>query len=108
MRYRLLAVFVPVVLALLAGGCVNVNSKADVSGFTQPRPTADIRPADPNNRQDLLRENQQLTERSTWLRKDNTDLKNDIVKKRNKVVDVRAEADRYAAERDSYKRQAGY
>lgn len=102
---RSLAVLIFSLGLLTVAGCF----KADVTvpdGFytSSPPPPASIVKADPGDRADLLRENQQLRQRVAWLEEDNARLDKKIRSLQNDQAKIQADIDRYAAERDRYRR----
>ncbi len=93
----------------LPTGCVKVDAKApeNISWGSQP-PPASIPRADPSSKSDLLRENQQLRERVTWLEEQNRKSATKSRELEDEKQDIQAEMDKIAAERDRYRRAAGY
>ncbi len=91
---------------LAVAGCF----KADVTvpeipyyGSSGSVPPANITRADPNDRCDLLRENQQLRDRIAWLEQDNSRLERKIRSLREDQAEIQADIDKAAAQRDRYK-----
>ncbi|MGA2266018.1 MAG: hypothetical protein ABSH10_06255 [Phycisphaerae bacterium] len=93
----------------LPTGCVNVDAKAPENiSWGSPPPPASIPRADPNSKSDLLRENQQLRERVTWLEEQNRKSAKKLKELEDEQRDIQAEMDKIAAERDRYRRAADH
>ena len=103
--FRSLAAAILSLGLLTVAGCF----KADVTVpdglyVPSPAPPANIAKANPADRADLLRENQQLRQRVAWLEQDNTRLDKKIRSLQNDQAKIQADIDRYAAERDRLRR----
>jgi len=100
------------ILCLLLTACVALpgcfSFKGDVGvpeGYGMaPTPTSSIPQANPNDKADLIRENQQLRERVAWLDNENRKDAGRYAKKENEVAEIQADMARIAAERDQYLR----
>ena len=103
--FRSLAI-VPLLLGLLTvAGCFKADvTVPDVPYASSPAPPAHIVKADPNDRTDLLRENQQVRQRIAWLEHDNERLDKKIRSLQNDQAKIQADIDRAAAARDRYRR----
>jgi len=98
-------------IVLLSLGLLTVAGcfKADVTVpnlpyASSPPPPARIVQAAPNDRTDLLRENQQLRQRIAWLEQDNARLDKKTRSLQNDQAKIQADIDQAAAKRDRYRR----
>jgi hypothetical protein len=90
---------------LTVAGCFKADvTVPDVPYIPSPAPPGNIVKANPGDRADLLRENQQLRDRVAWLEQDNARLDKKIRSLQNDQAKIQADIDRYAAERDRYRR----
>ena len=102
---RSLAIVLPLLGLLTIAGCFKADvTVPDVLYSSYSAPPAHIVKADPNDRTDLLRENQQLCQRIAWLEQDNARLDKKICSLQNDQAKIQADTDRAAAERDRYRR----
>ncbi len=91
---------------LLFLGCYKADVQVpDYGSWGQPPPPAIITPANPNDKADLIRENQELRDRLAWVENQNhhdahkyNELGDDIAKVREKLAQYQADRDRYKAQ----------
>jgi hypothetical protein len=96
------------VLIGLSAGCVKVDAKApDNVSWGSPQPTASIPQANPTDKADLLRENQQLRDRVAWLEGQNRRSAGKSKDLAGDKQDIQADMVKISAERDRYKRAVG-
>lgn len=91
---------------MLAASCAKITLPETI-GIGEAPPPADIAPADPNSKPDLVRENRQLRERTGYLERRNPKLQGDIRDKEREKDEIGRDIDKIAAERDRYKHAAG-
>jgi len=94
-------------------GCLNVNARlpeqVSVGGdevYSAP-PPAGIAPANPNNKDDLLRENDQLRQRADYLDNHIRKFSRKYQDQQEQMAQIRADINKIARERDRYKRGLG-
>ena len=93
---------------LTAAGCFKADvTVPDIPYVSSPPPPAHVVRADPDDRTDLLRENQQLRQRIAWLERDNARLDKKIRSLQNDQAEIQDDIDRAAAQRDRYRRALG-
>lgn len=93
-------------LFLAAGlwGCVNAHvTIPDYSSYMSAPPPATIPKADPSSKADLLRENQQLRDRTAYLEREIASGQKKSAKLDGEARDVQAKIQKVEAERDRYK-----
>jgi len=101
---RCLAVVILSLGLLTAAGCFKADvTVPDVPYASSPAPPANIVKANPGDRADLIRENQQLRQRVAWLEQDSARLDKKVRSLQNDQVKIQADIDKYAAERDRYR-----
>jgi len=89
---------------LVWAGCFNFHAEVpEPPGFGEAPPSSDVRPADPNDKADVIRENQELRARNAWLerqiegrRKKHHDLTRD-------QKSLQADIDRAKREQEQYR-----
>lgn len=101
------------ILAMGTAGCLKVDAslpkRISVGGnevYSAP-PPADIAPADPNSKADLIRENDQLRQRISYLENDIRKLSHKTQDQDHDIADIRADMQKIASQRDRYKRGGG-
>lgn len=89
-------------------GCVKAPEKINIgTDYYTPAPPATIAPADPNNPDDLARENQQLRDRLAYVQDQNRRARGKIADLDQDIAELQADIDKLARERDRYKAAAG-
>ena len=108
MTRTLLATGTAMLLSILGAGCFRADVEVpDYSGYGQPAPPAHITPGDPNDKADMLRENQQLRDRLAYLENQNRRLTKKYQSLGADMAKVREETKRLESERDRYNAEAG-
>ncbi len=107
-KTNLAIVFGAALGAILVGGCF----KADVevpsyAGWGRPAPAANIPPANPNDKADLVRENQQLNDRLAYLEEQNRKLSGKSQNQKREMAKIQSQIDDLSRQRDQYKRELG-
>ena len=99
--------------ALALGGCMSVNATGPDSvalggrELYSAQPPANIPAADPNSPQDLQRENQQLKDRTAWLKAHIQKLQGKSDDLSRKIDDALAKLRKLSTQLDRDKRSAG-
>jgi hypothetical protein len=88
----------------MSPGCFQADVTVPDIPYASSPPPARIAKADPNDKADLLRENQELRQRVAWLEEDNARLERKQRGLAGDLAKIQADIDKTAAERDRYRR----
>lgn len=90
---------------LTSSGCFKADvTVPEIPYGSSPPPPAQVPKANPDDRADLLRENEQLRQRIAWLEQDSVRLEKKQRSLAKDLTEIQADIDKAAAERDRYRR----
>jgi len=98
-----LALLVAAAGVLVLTGCFNANVQVpEPPAFGAPPPATTIRPANANDRDDVIRENQELRARNAWLERQIADRQRKHETLRRDQDNIKADIARTQRERERY------